>query len=92
MGARSLFHVTDLARQTVNLVVHRAKRVKKKRETYQPTPSRSLNSSSLRIELFNKLVQGSPSLFNLLEKLARGLSSLALGSQVLPEECVVDMA
>lgn len=59
----------------------------------QPTPSGTLNSGSLGVELGDELVKRAPGLLDLLEELARGLGDLLVsGGQVLPEECVVDVA
>lgn len=62
--------------------------------TYQPTPARSLDSGSLGVELLNELVERAPCLLNLLEEITGRLlaSSARLGSQVLPEKSVVDVA
>lgn len=58
----------------------------------QPTPSGTLNSGSLGVELGDELVKRTPGLLNLLEELARGLGDLLVaGGQVFPEEGVVDV-
>jgi len=60
----------------------------------EPAPSRTLNSSGLGVELLDKLVEGAPGLLDLLEEFSGGLlaTTAGLGSQVLPEEGVVDVS
>ena len=67
-------------------------------ETYEPTPARTLDASSGRVELFLQIIHRTPALADgflqraILNHTAVTLAFGRRGREVLPEERVVDVA